>query len=442
MAGVDPIAERELALDVLKRLRQGGFDALWAGGCVRDRLLGRLPKDYDVATSARPDQIVTLFGKRRTLEIGAAFGVVVVRGQKKGTGQVEVTTFRQDAEYSDGRHPDKVSFSTPQEDAQRRDFTINGLFYDPLTDQVIDFVGGIADLERRVVRAIGDPRARFREDKLRMLRAVRIATVFGFELDPQTMTAIQEMADEINVVSAERISQELRKMLVHPELRRGVELLAESLLLEPVLPELLPLRGLPGHNPRFPDRDAWTQTLAVLENFVDPSFPLAMAGLLHLAARLAGPGKSEPASLVEGLCRRWRLSNKEEERIAWLVVHQDRLRRAPEQPWPILQRLLICDGICDLIALEEARVASGDGDLVDGAYCRDRLALSPDELDPPPLLTGDDLIAHGVPRGKLYRPLLDKVRDAQLEEEVRTREAALRLVDWLMREWNSTGTGP
>src|SRR5437762_3715435 len=236
MAAIDPQLARQFAVDVVRRLRESGHQSLWAGGCVRDQLMGQLPKDYDVATDAVPDRVREVFGKRRTLPIGASFGVITVLGPE-AAGQIDVATFRRDATYSDGRHPDAVSFSDAEHDAQRRDFTINGLFFDPLEDRVIDYVGGQDDLARRVIRAIGDPLARIAEDKLRMLRAVRFAARFDFAIDDKTLAAIKQQARELVIVSAERIAAELRLILTHPNRARGMELLADTGLLEIVLPE-------------------------------------------------------------------------------------------------------------------------------------------------------------------------------------------------------------
>ena len=233
-------SSREFATDVVRQLRAAGYTALWAGGCVRDLLLGRGAEDYDVATSATPEQVRTLFGKRRTLAVGESFGVIIVLPPSKTAEPVEVATFRTEGVYLDGRRPTEVAFSTPEEDAQRRDFTINGMFYDPIQMQVLDYVGGEADLHRKVLRAIGDPHARMTEDKLRMLRAVRFAATLEFELDPTTRAAVQLMAPEMRVVSAERIAQELRKVLAHRTRVRGFQLLAETGLLEVLFPEVLP----------------------------------------------------------------------------------------------------------------------------------------------------------------------------------------------------------
>ena len=236
---IDLEQQRRFALDVVCQLRAAGFEAYWAGGCVRDELLGRTPKDYDVATNATPPEIRDLFGNRRTLPLGAAFGVITVLGPRPA-GMIEVATFRQDAEYSDGRHPDHVTFSSAREDAARRDFTINGMFFDPVNRQVIDFVGGQDDLRNRLIRAIGPPRLRFGEDKLRMLRAVRFVAAFDFLIDAETAAALREMADQIAVVSPERIAMEMRRVLTEPGRVQGVRLLVELGLAEAVLPEIVP----------------------------------------------------------------------------------------------------------------------------------------------------------------------------------------------------------
>jgi poly(A) polymerase len=432
-------AQRDLALSVLRRLREAGYQALWAGGCVRDQLLGRTPKDYDVATDATPEQIRALFGRRHTLAIGAAFGVVAVLGPKH-VGMIEVTTFRRDAEYSDGRHPDAVVFSTPEEDAQRRDFTINGLFYDPLDDRVIDYVGGQADLERRVVRAIGDPRARFTEDKLRMVRAVRFAAGFDFALDEPTLAAIDEMAETIQVVSPERIAQEMRKMLVDPQRAAAVELLRRTRLLAVLLPELDELAS-------SDEAPTWQHTKQVLTGLVAPSFSAALAALLHALDEPAADVSSadqatKPSPAVQvasAIGDRWRLSNKERDLAQWLLANHARLKNAAGQRWSDVQPLLIDVGAAELVALHEAEGLSRGGDHAlaannDVQFCRAKLALPPAELDPPALLDGNDLFGHGIPRGAIYRYLLSQVRAAQLDGQISTRAEALSLVDRLRND--------
>ncbi len=419
MPQLDPEKQRGFAVEVVCQLRQRGFEAYWAGGCVRDQLLGRLPKDYDVATTAQPPEIREIFGPRRTLALGAAFGVITVVGPRPA-GQIEVTTFRQDAAYTDSRHPDFVEFSTPRADAERRDFTINGLFYDPVEHRVIDFVGGQEDLVRRVVRAIGDPHARFSEDRLRLLRAIRFASVLDFALDPGTNEAIGALAPGITAVSAERIAAELRLMLTDASRARAVTLLRESGLLDAILPEISAADAskIAGAAPDA----AWQATLAALQALTTPSFPLALAILLH--------GSLDAAASYQ-VCRRWKLSNRETQRTTWLVENQHALRGARQMPWPRLQRLLISEGIDELLALDEAVAMAERLPTDDVSYCRELLRMPREQLDPPPLLSGNDLITHGVPRGKHYQTLLEAVRDAQLEKRVGTKAEALALVDRL-----------
>ena len=412
----DPQRQREFAVSVVKKLREAGFEALWAGGCVRDERLGLVPKDYDVATSATPEQIREVFGRRRTLAVGAAFGVIVVLGPS-GAGQIDVATFRQEAGYSDGRHPDQVTFSTPERDAGRRDFTINGLFFDPLEERLIDYVDGQQDLERKIVRAIGDARERFVEDKLRMLRAVRFASTFEFALEEKTLAAVREMAAEVTVVSAERIGAEVRQMLVHATRSTAVELLRTSKLLEVVLPEVAAISTVGADG-----GPAWRETLRVLAALDAPSFPLALAALLHRS------GDSQVAQAVGG---RLRMPTKETERTAWLLAHLAAIGEAKNLAWPRLQPLLVSEGIRELLALYEAITTPENEHL---AYCRHRLELPPEELNPEPLISGDDLIAHGVRPGESFGLLLARVRDAQLEKEISTAEEALALVDRLLAE--------
>ena len=412
-----PDQQRRFALDVVRRLREAGFQAYWAGGCVRDQLLGRTPKDYDVATNAVPDQVRALFGRRRTLAIGAAFGVIAVIGPKPA-GMVEVTTFRRDAPYSDGRHPDSVAFSSPEEDASRRDFTINGLFYDPVEDRVIDYVGGQADLAAKRIRAIGNARHRFAEDKLRMLRAVRFAATFAFALDDDARAAVAEMAAEIHVVSPERIAMEMRRLLSDASRAVGVRLMWETRLAPEVLPEIVP------HDDAQQRR--LDETLELLARLHDEcGFPLALAALLHPWVDARG---------ARAVCQRWKLSNKETDRVGWLVANRAALQNAREMRWSMLQPLLIAEGIDDLLKLMEA---ASPASIETVAHCRSLLAQPREALDPPPLLTGDDLLAHGVLAGPQYRILLDRIRAAQLDGELGTKDEALAMVD----KWKLVDSG-
>lgn len=420
MVQIDPHQQRKFAVSVVERLREAGFIAYWAGGCVRDQLLGLTPKDYDVATDAQPDQIREVFGRRRTIPVGAAFGVITVLGPKEA-GSVEVATFRQDLGYSDGRRPDEVAFSTPELDAQRRDFTINGLFYDPHEDRVIDYVGGQRDLKARIVRAIGDPVERIREDKLRMLRAVRFAATFRFELEGATLWAVRRMADQIHIVSQERIGGEMRRMLTHETQARAAVMLHDTGLLKELLPEVARLAD------DQDDPHPWEETLRVLSDLGHTTLPVGLAALLHMAG---GP------ELAHELGERWRLTNKETERTAWLLAHLNEIARAESLAWPQLQRLLIAPGIEELLTLYEAKSYPGDTTL---PYCRKKLQLPLEQLNPPPLLGGHDLIEHGIKPGPQFRTLLEQVRDAQLEQEIDTREEALALVDRLRAEEESSG---
>jgi poly(A) polymerase len=358
--------------------------------------------------------------------VGAQFGVITVVG-RGAAGHVEVATFRQDSGYSDGRRPDAVHFSTPEADAQRRDFTINGLFYDPLEDRVIDYVNGVDDLKRALVRAIGDPRLRFEEDKLRLLRAVRFTATFNFSLDHETRQAVEAMADQIGVVSVERIAAEMQRMLIHGRRALAMELLRDVGLLAHILPELT--AGEAG-GPAAP----WKQAMGTLKELIEPSFPLALAALLQ-------PFVDGAEALAIG--RRWKLSNDDIRRTVWLLEQRQALVGARQMKWSQLQPLLVSEGIQDLLALHSALAAATRGDASSSEtslmepsaveHCRELLKLPDEKLDPAPLLTGDDLIAHGVPRGKLYQTLLRAVRDAQLEGEIATHTEAMALVD---RLWN------
>jgi tRNA nucleotidyltransferase/poly(A) polymerase len=385
-----------------------------------DKQLRRVPNDYDVATNATPPDIRRLFGRRRTLPIGAAFGVITVLG-RAGAGQIEVATFRRDAAYSDGRHPDSVVYSTAEQDALRRDFTINGLFFDPIEQRVIDFVGGREDIKKQVVRAIGDPKKRFAEDKLRLLRAVRFAAAFAFTLAPDTLRTIREMAGEVTVVSAERIAAEMRRMLTGSGRTVAVRLLLETGLAAAVLPEIVP------------EDDAalvrLEHALAVLGRLSRPNFPLALATLLHTCVDSARSAE---------ICRRWRLSNHETDRLGWLLAQRGSLAHAREMRHSALQRILVASGAADLTAWEEAVVMVDAGEVDarkadDLAYCRALLDQPRETLDPPPLLGGDDLGEHGIAPGPVYRDLLRQVRDAQLDGAIHTKDEALAMVDRLMK---------
>lgn len=421
---LDPVLQREFAVEVVRRLKDSGFTALWAGGCVRDHLLGKTPKDYDVATNATPKQVKKVFAKRKTVDVGASFGVIMVVGPREA-GEVEVATFRSDGSYSDGRRPDSVTFSSPEEDAQRRDFTINGMFFDPLEHKVLDFVGGERDLSQGYIRAIGDPHARMREDKLRMLRAVRFTASLEFGLARNTKAAVIEMAPQIHVVSAERIAAELRRMLTDRHRHVAVALANEVGLLREILPEVS-MHGS-GEDSSDTDDPKPQQVLATSENLSpqlsalrllqEPSFELAFAMLLR------------DVSNVEAICRRLKLSNDELEKTAWLVRQQDALREPDKLSLSQLKRLLAHPFHDDLLALMRATLFAERADLHPVLFCEQFLEATPPEvLNPPPLVTGNDLIALGLKPGPLFKQLLDEARDAQLNGELTDRDAALEWV--------------
>lgn len=401
---LNPAAQREFAIDIVRRLKEAGFTAFWAGGCVRDHLLGKTPKDYDVATSATPNQIRKVFKARKTLDVGAAFGVIVVVGSKRA-GDVEVATFRSDGSYTDGRRPDSVTFSSHEEDAQRRDFTINGMFYDPLEQKVLDFVGGERDLGQGIVRAIGDPHDRMREDKLRMLRAIRFTAHLEFGIARATKAAVTELAAEIHVVSAERIASELRRMLVDPHRHIAIELTDEVGLLRQLLPEALP----EDKEQRLDDK-----TLTMLRLLPAPSFELAFVALVRNVPN------------VGAICRRLKLSNDELDRIIWLARHQSALRQADQLSLAELKKLLAHPGRDELLALTRVTLLAENAELHPVLFCERYLETTPpEEINPPPLVTGNDLIALGHKPGPEFKRRLEELRDAQLNGEITTREAAL-----------------
>jgi len=443
------MTEREFATEVVARLQKAGYQAFWAGGCVRDELLGLPPADYDVATDARPEQVQALY--KRSHSFGASFGVVEVLGPRGPDGswlKVQVATFRSDGVYSDGRRPDQVTFSTAEDDARRRDFTINGLFYDPVAGKLIDYVGGEADIHARILRAIGDPFQRFREDKLRMLRAVRMAARFELSIDPGTLAAARRMANEIRIVSAERIAEELRKILIDRHRAEGIRLLREFELLPPILPELVRTIGLPQGPTLTSTGDLWDHLLSVLRLLSGPvwpepaavSFPLAFAALLHdigkpetfarAADRYTFHHHEQLGAQISGeICKRLRLSNAETERIVWLVRFHQYLVDAPVMRASKLKPMLVHPGIGELLALHRADALASQRSLEAVEFCERLLREhAKEELNPPPLLTGNDLRHLGLTPGPEFKIILEQLRDAQLDGRITTRDQAEQFV--------------
>jgi poly(A) polymerase len=445
----DPQASQDFALEVVLRLRRAGFQALWAGGCVRDLLLGLVPADYDVATDATPEQVMTTL-PYRAITVGISFGVVRVRHPRISGIEVEVATFRSDLGYVDGRRPSAVVFGTPELDASRRDFTINGMFMDPVSREVVDHVGGLADLEQRVLRAIGDPEERFREDKLRLLRAVRFAARFGMKIEPNTRAAVRAMAAQVAVVSPERIAQELRRMMLHASRARAIDMAMDSGLIPAILPPLAEMKGLFQGKPVQPEGDLWDHTILVLRLLERPSFVVAFAALVHDVGKpftRANPqGRASfhnhdhvGSRIADGLCRSLRLSNSERERINWLVAYHQYLGEAKRLREAKLKRVLAQPGIEELLELHRADALASTGETEQVDYCWYYLKNQPaGPINPPPLLTGHDLVRHGLTPGADFAKILEHVREDQLERRIFSKRDALDRVD----QYAATGTWP
>jgi len=428
-------AKRQAAIEVVRRLRRHHFQAYLVGGCVRDLVMGLEPKDYDVSTDAVPDQVLKLFPEGLT--VGAQFGVIIL---PRAEGNVEVATFRSDGRYTDGRHPSEVRYAkTPEEDVRRRDFTINGLLYDPVRDQVLDYVGGQADIRARRIRSIGDPRARFHEDRLRMLRAVRFAARFGFSLDAAARTAIRKLAPLIREVSLERVRDEILKILTEGQARRGLELLDEVGLLVEVLPEVKVLQGVPQPPEFHPEGDVWFHTLLMLEAMRSPTPTLALGVLLHdvgkpptfsVRERIRFDNHVEVgAKMAEEVCTRLRLSARETARVVGLVRHHLRFKDFPRMRRSTQLRFLRLEGFAEHLELHRLDCLASHGDLSTYELARRMLEQTPrEEIRPAPLLGGNDLITLGYTPGPVFKEILQAVEDAQLEGKLPRREDALRLV--------------
>jgi len=440
---------REAATDFARRLREAGHQAYFVGGCVRDLLLGREPADYDVATDATPQEVMRIFP--RAFAVGAQFGVVLVPVQlppDTDTGQVvEVSTFRSDGRYTDGRHPDEVRFTNDARlDVQRRDFTINGLLLDPMgAGEVIDYVGGRADLEAGVIRTIGAAERRFAEDKLRMLRAVRFAARFAYRIDPETMSALRRLAGQIEQVSRERVRDELTKMLTEGRARRAFELLDQTGLLPHVLPEVAALKGVQQPPQFHPEGDVWVHTLMLLEALPAGCPPdLAYGALLHdigkpstfrvAPDRIRFDGHVEVgARMAEAVCRRLRFSKNETEQVTALVANHMRFADVPRMKPSTLKRFLRLPRFEQHLELHRLDCLASHRDLSLYRLVQETLASTPaEEIRPLPLLTGDDLIAAGYAPGPGFKQILRAVEDAQLDGRLTDRQQAL---EWVRTEF-------
>jgi poly(A) polymerase len=444
---------KDAAIAIVKKLRDAGYLAFFVGGCVRDLIMGITPKDYDIATSARPEQVMRLFPE--SIAVGAQFGVVLVIQEGQ---QIEVATFRSDGAYGDGRHPDQVTYSDdPRHDVLRRDFTINGLLYDPIIEAVLDYVEGRRDIRERIIRTIGNAEQRLMEDKLRLIRAVRFAARFDYRFAPETQTAIARLADRIQQVSQERIREELIKILTEGTAARGMRLLDESHLLQHILPEVVALKGV-AQPPEFhPEGDVWVHTLLMLElmdqmraekhtrqaqNVEEASYPsatLAMGVLLHdigkpltfeIKDRIRFNDHCEVgARMAAAICDRFRFTNRQTERITQLVRDHLKFKDLPQMRTSTVKRFLRQEGFEEHLELHRLDCLGSHRNLENWNYARALLErLGPEEICPPRLLTGDDLIRLGYVPGPLFKDILKSVEDAQLENQIRDGEDAQRLV--------------
>lgn len=457
---------KSTAIEIVRKLRAAGYTAYFVGGCVRDMLMGNDPKDYDIATSARPDEVVQLFPQ--TLTVGAQFGVVLV---VEDGHHYEVATFRSDGTYQDGRHPKEVVYTNdPSCDVLRRDFTINGLLYDPLIETVLDFVGGQKDIERKMIRTIGNPQQRFLEDKLRLMRAIRFAARFNYTLEPNTEKTILKLAEEIRQVSQERIREELIKVLTEGYAARGIRLLEECLLLQQILPEVADLKGV-AQPPEFhPEGDVWVHTLLMLElmdhtknqkqdpqpaacdeglrhdqipdgssNHSYPSVTLAMGVLLHdigkprtfeIKDRIRFNNHCEVgAKMAADICDRFRFTNKQTERIIQLVRDHLKFKDLPQMRDSTVKRFLRQEGFEEHLELHRLDCLGSHRNLENWNYAKERLErLEPEEIRPPRLLSGHDLVEMGYHPGPLFREILRVVEDAQLDNQIHNQTEARELV--------------
>jgi putative nucleotidyltransferase with HDIG domain len=431
---------RELADSICETLERNGHQALLVGGCVRDLLLGREPADYDVTTDATPERVMELFPE--SIAVGAQFGVVLI--PRDGL-KVEVATFRSDVGYSDGRHPDRVVYSkTPEEDVVRRDFTINGLLMRHDTGEVLDFVEGQADLKAGVIRAIGEADRRFTEDKLRMMRAARFAARFGFEIEHKTFTAIRRHAGAITDVSAERIREELTKLLTEGAARTGFELLEKSWLLSIVLPEIAAMKGVQQPPEYHPEGDVWTHTLLMMEGLPAGTSPtLAWGVLLHDVGK---PPTFRPASetgdrirfdhhvdvgvrMAEAICRRYRFSNEETEQIVALVANHMRFMAVNQMRTSTLKRFVRLPEFKEHMELHRLDCLSSHRNLDSYGMVQRFLAETPaEQVRPQRVLTGTDLSEMGYIPGPVFSEILSAVEDAQLEGQITTKTEAEEFV--------------
>jgi poly(A) polymerase len=434
MSGPKKDLPKEIAVEIVRRLQAAGFAAFWVGGCVRDFLLGREPQDFDIATNAKPEEIEKLF--KRTIAVGRKFGVMVVVENKL---QFQVATFRAEADYQDGRRPEKIVFANAEADASRRDFTVNGLFYDPLTKKIHDWVGGEKDLRAKIIRTIGKPEERFGEDHLRLLRAVRFAAQLGFEIEPETFAAVKSLAPKIKLISAERIRDELLKLFSPPHAARGLLLLRDSGLLEHILPELAATISCEQSPDYHPEGSVFEHIKLMLENLPpDSNDLLPWTALLHDIAKPVTAEKDLQtgsihfyghekigAEMARTILNRLRFPKKQIDEIVACVLHHMQFKDVKQMRKSTLRRLLLRETFPLELELHKLDCLGSHGDL---ELC-DFLIQQSEELEKepairPPLLTGKDLIALGMKPGKELGALLHEIREKQLQDELKTPRQA------------------
>ena len=432
-------AMRKSAEEVVSRLRDTGHEAYFAGGCVRDHLRGEEPVDFDIVTDARPEQVQALFSK--TVAVGAHFGVILVN---LNGFEFEVATFRAEGPYTDHRHPDQVTFTTAKEDARRRDFTINGMFFDPLAGEVIDYVGGQTDLEARLVRAIGNPDDRFEEDHLRLMRAIRFATALEYEVEPATWSALRRHAPQIARISPERVRDELEKILVSPRRARGLDLLMDSGLMEAVIPEVLDLRGCEQPAEFHPEGDVYVHTRMMLEMLGgEASLTLVLSALLHDIGKPATAVFDEEnqrirfnghdrvgAVMAEEILRRLKSSNEVIEAVTEAVGNHMAFMNVPVMRTAKLKRFMARTTFEEELELHRVDCLSSNGLLDNYEFLREKeKEFASEPLIPPPLITGHDLIQRGWRPGPMLGEALTAVQNLQLEGQLTTKEEALEWVE-------------
>ena len=423
----------------MRALRGRGHEAYFVGGCVRDFLLKKTPKDFDIATDATPAQVQKMF--KRTVGVGAKFGVMLV---VEGGDHFEVATFRTDKGYKDGRHPTGVRFTDAKEDAVRRDFTVNGLFYDPLKRQVLDWVGGRKDLKKKTIRAIGAPSKRFEEDKLRMLRAVRFASVLGFKVEPKTFAAIRKLAKKIKVVSQERVRDELIKMFTGPAPALALTLLDRSGLLKEVLPEVDKMKGVAQPREFHPEGDVFKHTKLLMGRLKNPDTVLAFGCLLHDVGKPATFRRSDRirfnghdrvgARMAEKLLTRLRFSNELKERIVACVEGHMRFKDVQQMRQSTLKKFMQRETFATELEQHRIDCLASHGDLTHWRFLKKKAdSLSREELKPAPLLSGRDLLALGYGEGPKIGQILRSVEEQQLGGDLSSKEDALL---WVKREFS------